>query len=279
MRHLLLCLCCPMLLSAAFAQEGNDIYNYRNSMHFADYLRKTGQYKLAVEELQRLRFTHPGNDSVQFELLQTCRLGGFYQWGIRLADELFEDKNAMPARYASEYARILLLNGDFPTAVSFVDQNRNLNGEQRFFIKLNCELMQKHWQTARSDFAQQPADLRMAMKRYDALTKEAASLKYKHAGIALTLSAVVPGAGKAYTKNWGDALLSFVTNGALIFQAYRGFDKGGVNSAYGWVFGSLAFGFYTGNLYGSYKASKVYNAKLDEDISNRAVALFHSSDL
>jgi hypothetical protein len=55
-----------------------------------------------------------------------------------------------------------------------------------------------------------------------------------------------------------------------IWQAYRGFSKSGKNSVYGWVFASLATGFYIGNIFGSHKSAKKYNKKIDDNLYNEA---------
>ena len=274
--HMLLFL---IFCHGSYAQQDKNIYDFDNSMRFAAYLRNSGQYALAIDELQRIYFLYPKNDTVELELLRSCRSGHFYDRGIGFINTFFPKKTNMSPAFASEYLRLMLLNRNFEEADSFIIKNTSLDEPRLFFYSLNSMLMQHKWKEARKSFEQQPADIRQAMKKYDALTSDAAGLKYKHAAVALSLSAVIPGSGKLYTRNWGDAIVSFVTTGALAFQAYRGFAmKGGINSAYGWVFGSLAFGFYAGNLYGSFKSCRVYNSKIDEKITERATALFEDTN-
>ena len=81
---------------------------------------------------------------------------------------------------------------------------------------------------------------------------------------------MVPGLGKVYTKNYNDALFSFVVIGTAAYPAYSGFSKKGANSIYGWISASLATSLYFGNVYGAYKAAKTYNKKINDAYIKRA---------
>ena len=88
---------------------------------------------------------------------------------------------------------------------------------------------------------------------------ESSDIKHRSPFLAGTFSTLIPGMGKAYSGRWKDGLIALVFIGGTGFQAYRGFDKKGVKSVYGWIMGSLCVGFYMGNIYGSAKAAKVFN--------------------
>ncbi len=78
---------------------------------------------------------------------------------------------------------------------------------------------------------------------------------------AALFSTIIPGAGKIYTGYKHDGIVSFLTIATSAFQAYRGFQKEGVKSVYGWIYGSVGVGFYLGNIYGSWKSAKKYNSE------------------
>ena len=80
-----------------------------------------------------------------------------------------------------------------------------------------------------------------------------------------------------YTKDYKDAIIGFIIVGSSAFNTYRGFSKHGINSAYGWVFGGVALGFYSGNIYGAYKAVKNYNHRLRDKIYNKVETEFIQS--
>ena len=84
-------------------------------------------------------------------------------------------------------------------------------------------------------------------------------MPHKSPLLAASLSAVIPGAGKAYTKDWADGVVSLVFVGLNTWQAWRRFDREGANTVWGYVHGGFALGFYVGNIYGSHKAARMFN--------------------
>jgi hypothetical protein len=84
-------------------------------------------------------------------------------------------------------------------------------------------------------------------------------LPRRSGGVAGCLSALVPGAGKAYCGKWADGLNSLLIVGLAAWQAADGFDEDGARSAKGWVFGTVGAVFYLGNVYGSTIAADLYN--------------------
>ena len=109
---------------------------------------------------------------------------------------------------------------------------------------------------------QNGAVLSASYPRLYSLTGEFEQQKYKKPALALAMSAVLPGSGKAYSGRWGDAAVSFlfVTTGA--YASYRAFSKKGISSFNGWLFGGIAFSFYASNLYGSFKAARNHNEQV-----------------
>ena len=91
-------------------------------------------------------------------------------------------------------------------------------------------------------------------------------IKLKSPFLAGSMSAIVPGSGKFYTRDWKDGLIGFLTVGASAYQSVRGFQRRGINSGYGWVFGGLATGFYFGNIYGSVQSAKRYNKRKKQNL-------------
>ncbi len=91
------------------------------------------------------------------------------------------------------------------------------------------------------------------------------------------MSAVIPGSGKAYTKRWGDAFVSFLFISTNAYASYRAFNKKGVKSLNGWLFGGLALSFYTANLWGTVKGVKLYNNNIRETYQNNAENIIYNS--
>ena len=91
------------------------------------------------------------------------------------------------------------------------------------------------------------------------LERELAVYSPKKQAVAVALSAIVPGLGKAYARQYGDAVFSFaVTSSLAALTAYTVYSEGAL-SWKPWVYGASAGIFYSANLYGSAQAATRYN--------------------
>jgi len=262
-----------LLGATGFSQ---DLFDYANSQKFARYLFSTQQYGLAAHEYERILSINPADTLAFTDLVKTYRLGnscenGFKRLGVFPLDGFLKDQEA-----AKEFLNLSLTCGccfnrsDFNTALASVSPGN------RIFYTLGDYITS----------GKKDSSILFARSHRDFLSKSYPSLltgidkmegfKPKKPGLALAMSAIVPGSGKAYSKYWGDALMSLLFVSTNAWLSYRGFDKRGVKSANGWIFGSLSVGFYLGNIFGSYKAAKTYNQIEYEKIYNEAKGAVYS---
>ena len=176
----------------------------------------------------------------------------------------------MPANFAEEYIKLLLLSKQDSLAYNYLGSNKTLNPNTRQNYQLASLIMQKKWDLSFAYAMKHPVTYDKKNAALHVLAIEANQLKYKKPGVAALFSIVIPGSGKVYTKNWKDAVMSFVMVGVNTWQAYRGFNKYGSGSVYGWAFIGLAGAFYIGNVYGSAKSAKKYNKKIDDKFYHKA---------
>jgi len=87
--------------------------------------------------------------------------------------------------------------------------------------------------------------------------------------LAGVMSGIIPGSGKFYARDWKNGLISLVFIGVLGYQSYYGFNQKGLESGLGWVYGTLGFGFYIGNVVGSVSSANRYNAQKNQKLINR----------
>jgi len=83
---------------------------------------------------------------------------------------------------------------------------------------------------------------------------------------AALFSAMVPGAGKIYTENYGDGITSFIVTGLFAFLAYDNFRAH--HNTRAWIFTGTAAFFNAGNIYGSYISARNYNLEREEELNN-----------
>jgi TM2 domain-containing membrane protein YozV len=84
---------------------------------------------------------------------------------------------------------------------------------------------------------------------------------YKSEALAGIFSAIIPGAGKIYTQDYGDGITAFILTGLFGYLAYTNFDHDHATRA--WIFTALGAGFYVGNIYGSVASAQIFNAKIN----------------
>jgi TM2 domain-containing membrane protein YozV len=84
---------------------------------------------------------------------------------------------------------------------------------------------------------------------------------YKSEALAGILSAIIPGAGKIYTEEYGDGITAFILTGLFAYLAYTNFEHDHPTRA--WIFTALGAGFYAGNIYGSVTSAQIFNARIN----------------
>ncbi len=248
-----------------------DLRDAEHTSKFADYLFKTKQFVLAAEEYERLVFYDSLNYYPKLKLIQSYRFSNNYKIAITKFDYFFKDSlyNLRPD-FAEEYTKNLILSKENGQAFNYLETNVSLNPGLAETYQLGALLLDQKWDTAFNyalkhsvTSAKKNADLHV-------IAFKSKQLKYKSPFLAASLSTIIPGSGKMYTKHWKDGFISLMFVGVNAWQAYRGFKKSGSGSVYGWVFAGLATSFYIGNIYGSQKSAKNYNKKLNDGLYNEA---------
>ena len=270
---LFLFLCCLSILTST-AQE--NLMDFDNSLKFARYLKFTNQYKFASEEYERLNFLWPGDTSVILELVQTYRYGNQcdkLEHSFELLKQNIFQYNSVQA--AKEYLSFAITCKS--ESENFFEISSLLQPGQRSFYELGYS-----WVTQKYDsaviYCRKNGDLiKSVHPDLYQLTHDFENEKYKSPALALMMSALIPGSGKLYSKRAGDALISFIFVGTNAFASYRAFNKKGIKSSNGWIFGGLAFSFYSANLYGSAKAAKRYNSDLQKRYQTHAENYIYTS--
>lgn len=255
--------------------SAQDLYNYDNTKKFAEYLAKSGQYELATREYERLVFMLPSNETLKTSLLSMYRRSGKFDESILRAKQLYPDLTMMSAASAVEYGRTLLLKPNYKAAKDFWEINQQVSQSDKIILSATAEILQDNYKRANQILQTlKEEDHRLAID-YKDLANNAISIKKKSPALAGLMSAIVPGTGRFYAKDWKDGLVSMFFVGTMAFQSYRGFHLSGVKSTRGWIYGGVALGFHLGNIYGSVVSAKGYNKKSHQFIRNKIDNLFN----
>jgi len=257
-----------------FAQE--DLMNYDNSLKFARYLSQSRQYEFAAEEYERLHFQWPGDTTVSLELVTTYRLNQDCSQFLNSYQILANDQRLYTHKsFSKEYLRFCLsCKIEHPL---YFDIASTLDQEEEVFYTLGYYWARQQYDSAFSFNSRNAAILSESHPQLFSLTRSFQMQKFKKPALAMAMSAVLPGSGKAYSKRWGDAAISFILVSTSAFASYRAFKRKGISSVNGWIFGGVAFSFYSSNIYGSYKSAKRYNEDLRIQYQNNAESTIYNA--
>jgi hypothetical protein len=256
-----------------------DLYDREHSQKYAEYLFSSRQHALAAEEFERLVYFDRNNFSFKYYLIKSYRLSGDLNSGIKRIYSFYGSSlDTMPQIMATEYVKLELLSDSLSVVKAFIQQNIRVLPVKKDVIQ-SCYLLLKGDYNRANLLAEDaagrnpgfPGDIKI-------LSEKAARIKFKSPVIAASFSAVIPGTGKFYTKNWADGVVSMLFVVANAWQAYRGFNDHGIKSSYGWTFASLSASFYIGNIFGAVKAAKRYNKNKRNEIDNQVFDFVRSDN-
>ena len=208
-----------------------DLYDREHSQKYAEYLFSSRQHTLAAEEFERLVYFDRNNFSFKYYLIKSYRLSGDINSGIKRIYSFYGSSlDTKPQIMATEFVKLELLSDSLSVVSAFIQQNNrvlpvNKDIIQSCYLLLNGDYNQANLLTenAAGKYHGFPGDIKI-------LSEKAAGIKFKSPVIAAGFSAIIPGTGKFYTKNWADGVVSMLFVVANAWQAYRGFNEHGIKS-------------------------------------------------
>ena len=260
--------------SLCFSQ---DLYSQEQSQKYAGYLFSSQQYTLAAEEFERLVYFDKNNLRYKYKLIKSYRLSGNLNMGIKRVYYFYGTSiDTMPQMLASEFVKLQILSDSLSVVENFIQQNNKMASEYKAVIQ-SCDLLLRgNYKSADLLVKESVLKFPEFPSAVKTLTETATSMKLKSPFLAAGFSVIIPGSGKFYTGNWSDGVVSLLFVAGNAWQAYRGFNKHGIKSAYGWVFAGLSASFYIGNVFGSAKAAKRYNKNKKNGIDNQVFEFVRS---
>jgi hypothetical protein len=227
------------------------------------------QFTLASAEWERVLFFTPGDTAARLNLIRSYRLSDHATDGWNKLNQWYPT-GTLPRPFSLEAARLTLIRGDFAAFGSVLGRSDGLTLPETSDLKLGAWLMEGAWIRTPVKSRVTPFDITAADPRLTDLYAATRNIHRKSPAAAVALSAVIPGMGKIYSHDWKDGMFSLLFVATNAWQSYRGFSKNGVSSVTGWIFGSLAAGFYSANLFGSWKSARTYNATQTDRIRHEA---------
>lgn len=250
-----------------------NLFDSTHTARYADYLFLSGNYRLAIDEFERLHFIYKTSEQQSLRLIQSYRLNGNPESALSRMFNIWEQPSKVSQNVFKEYLVLQTISGNFDHVIQDVSMSNFLSGRESAFFKVSALMLDERYQDAGTLF-QSLEVTSPALLSYREINGEALGGRFKSPLLSGLMSAVIPGSGKIYTTEWQDGLMSFAFVLGSAWQSYRGFQKHGINSPYGWIMGAISAGFYTGNIYGSVKSANKYNVQKRNNINLRVQAVF-----
>jgi len=249
-----------ILINASLKLGAQDLYSFENSARFADYLMQSGRYNMAAAEMERLVFLKPDSLPLKTALLDCYALDKNYE-AIERRSLQFPIQNPFNDTLFFNY-RIwasLKQQKDLPHAYLKQVNMPVSENARRYYLAWQAILL-NDVSSAINSVPRDALHIPEVLVLNETCIK-ASQLKRKSPALAACMSGIIPGSGKWYAGERKDAVIGFISIGMMAYQAYRGFKKDGTSSVYGWISAGLGTGFYLGNIYGSARSAKRYNAR------------------
>jgi hypothetical protein len=264
-----------LLLFISYTGLAQNIFDPNHTRKYADHLMASGQYELATKELERLHFFAGANDTIKTNLMRAYRLSNHPNLAFQKANVLYPELLQMPILPAFEYAKICFTLEKWDDGSAFWNNSKSFKKEDAAVFEATKYVFTNKLDKAKSILALPTYQTNETWKAYNEVFKSTLTRKKPFA--AGFLSALVPGLGRVYTKDWKDGLLSFIFTASMGVQTYRNFNKHGFNNPRGYIYGAIGTGFYLGNIYGSVKSAQNYNLKQLDKTKHEISAIFNAN--
>lgn len=235
-----------------------------NISGFADFLFMQKEYSFAAEEYEKLYFYNPSNLYI------------FEKWLV--SSRLSKKGSILERVHINQHTPTPILNEYFKSAITF---NRfDLAGEvidlqsSKTFPSVHLTSMLEGLFLLQNGYNEKKEITDPILKEY--LGKYQNTHK-KSPFMAGLFSAIVPGSGRVYTNDYANGIISLLFVAGTAYQSYVRFNKNGIRSYGGWIYGGISAGFYIGNIYGSAMSAGYYNKmkkrEIDEMVKTRILGL------
>lgn len=239
---------------STFAQT-NPLKSDLNRILFADYLYCEQDYLRAAEEYESLSHTFV-TDTILYKIGKSYSIIGNYSKAIN-SFNLIPDSSEMFFNSRLEQAKIFYLTNEKNLLLNLLTSD-NFSSPELKKLLISFYLNMNQPDSISNDLIQLSDEDEFTLKNFFERRKNP---PYKSEMLAGILSAIVPGAGKIYTEEYGDGITAFILTGLFSYLSYDNFKHNHNFRAY--LFSGLAAGFYLGNIYGSVASAQIFNAKID----------------
>lgn len=250
-----------ILLSSPIISQEIDFNSPLNIKLFADFLFCEKDYLRAIDEYTKYLNTID-NDTIHFKIALAYSRMNDIKSSLKCFDQI-KETSVFRQESLNEKLKLLFIQNDDSAFYRFAGKviSSDIN-YQKLYLCYGLLNKIKYGDKNKFLAAFNDEEKKTMEKFYD----QKLNPPYKSEMLAGILSAIIPGSGKIYTKDYGDGITSFLLTGLFSYLAYTNFDHKHYTRA--WIFTALGAGFYAGNVYGSVASAQIFNAKVNFDFEN-----------
>lgn len=233
---------------------------------FALFLYNQKFYEMAAQEYEKISFMYPKENKHLLSLFACYRQLNQYE-RIEQKSKVLDLNDSLILK---EYLLSLALSDQVEIA-QVIHQEKKLILEEQTSKQFDVDflMLQKKWKEA----DQKLILSNMSRPAHKEIIMQGLNTKYKSPLKGGLISGIIPGSGRIYAKDTKDGIISMIFIGSTAFQSYRRFNKNGIKSVGGWIYGGLSLGFYIANIYGSVKAVHRFNNNNKKLLHEKAKAV------
>lgn len=238
-----------LLFSSSLLAQLN-LQSPENIKRFADYLYCSKDYLRAGEEYDKY-YSSVKDDTIQFKsALSYLMTGDLSTASIKMMS--INNRSSFYLASRDEIAKINFLEAE---PIITID---SISSEPVQKLRAISELMMRDELSSMEEVTSsfKGEEKSMILKLYR-MKRDA---PYKSPLAAGIFSAIIPGAGKLYTGNISDGVVSFLVTSVMGYLAYDNFKA--EHNTRGYLFSALTLFFHAGNIYGSVAGAQIYNAEI-----------------
>jgi hypothetical protein len=244
--------------------QAQDIFSFGNSVEYISHLQQSGRLADAEREYGFLLKRYPQNTTVTIAYTRLMLEEAKYP-----AAFTFAKSRSYEFRSNDTFGFYLVKSAFLTDSIGWIRRSAvTLNASNTAAQELSAYCAYR-LQTAPDNSTLPPALL--------SNESVAATRTTRSPVLAGALSALMPGAGKIYSRQWKDGLFSFGGIAIYSYLAWSAFHQAGTGSVFGWVNVSIASLFYLANIAGSVSAAKRYNdlnqKKIESALKSRVAQL------
>jgi len=258
-----------ILFTSGFSQQ-IDFHSPQNIKQFADFLFCDKDYLRAIDEYEKYLNIND-NDTARFKIalgysLINDQTNALQKFRLIAESSLFYEQSRM-----ERLKSLFLQNADslfYFSADELINSNSPYSNNAHRLTNISLLLINNELPVKEKFLIPFENDQKSILNNFYDSKKNPS---YKSEVLAGILSAIIPGSGKIYTKNYGDGITAFLLTGLFSYLAYTNFEHN--HPTRGWIFTLLGTGFYAGNVYGSVASAQIFNAKINFEF-DEGVKLF-----